>query len=63
MIFLQYCSRNVCAMVTSMVRYKNEFILVGTALCEIYEIELARFHMRLIVTCHTNSIFDVAFPR
>ncbi|XP_031370083.1 cilia- and flagella-associated protein 52 isoform X3 [Apis dorsata] len=60
---MTYCSRNVCAMVTSMVRYKNEFILVGTALCEIYEIELARFHMRLIVTCHTNSIFDVAFPR
>lgn len=50
-------------MVTSMVRYKNDFILVGTALCEIYEIELTKFHMRLIVTCHTNSIFDVAFPR
>ncbi|XP_043524972.1 cilia- and flagella-associated protein 52 [Frieseomelitta varia] len=60
---ITYRTANVCAMVTSLIRYKNNFILVATALCEIYEIELSSFQMRLIVTCHTNSIYDLAFPR
>ncbi|XP_043599667.1 cilia- and flagella-associated protein 52 isoform X3 [Bombus pyrosoma] len=57
-----YRTTNVCAMVTSMIRYQNNLVIVGTALCEIYEIELSSFQMRLIVTCHTSSIYDLAFP-
>ncbi|XP_031845942.1 cilia- and flagella-associated protein 52 isoform X2 [Nomia melanderi] len=49
--------------VTSMVSCKNHFILVGTSQCEIYEIQLASFRTRLIVTCHTSSIYGLAFPR
>ncbi|KOC68786.1 WD repeat-containing protein 16 [Habropoda laboriosa] len=54
---------NVCATVTSMNWYKNDFILVGTALCEIHEIELSSFRTRLIVTCHTSPLYGLAFPR
>ncbi|XP_076756807.1 cilia- and flagella-associated protein 52 [Xylocopa sonorina] len=54
---------NVCGMVTSMIQYKTDFILVGTALCEIYEIETSNFRTRLIITCHISSIHDIAFPR
>ncbi|XP_043258261.1 cilia- and flagella-associated protein 52 [Colletes gigas] len=54
---------NVCATVTSMIRYKHDLILVGTAECEIYEMELSSFRTRLLVTCHTDSIYDLAFPR
>ncbi|XP_076292526.1 cilia- and flagella-associated protein 52 [Lasioglossum baleicum] len=54
---------HVCGTVTSMVRYKNDLILVGTAQCEIYEIQLSNFQTRLLVTCHTSPIYDLAFPR
>ncbi|XP_017884404.1 cilia- and flagella-associated protein 52 [Ceratina calcarata] len=54
---------DVCAPATSMVRFKNDFILVGTTLSEIYEIHLATFRLRLIITCHTSTIYDLAFPR
>ncbi|XP_017767135.1 PREDICTED: cilia- and flagella-associated protein 52 [Eufriesea mexicana] len=60
---ITYQTANVCAAMTSMLRYKNDVILVGTIKCEIYEIELSSFHIRLIATCHTNSIFDLTFPR
>ncbi|XP_035734777.1 cilia- and flagella-associated protein 52-like isoform X2 [Vespa mandarinia] len=53
---------NVCGTVTSMLLYKNDFILVGTALSEIYQIRLADFDMRLLVTCHNSSIYSVVFP-
>nr|XP_033335885.1 cilia- and flagella-associated protein 52 [Megalopta genalis] len=55
---------HVCGTVTSMVSsYKNDAILVGTARCEIYEIQVSNFHTRLLVSCHTGSIYDLAFPR
>ncbi|XP_076240954.1 cilia- and flagella-associated protein 52 [Calliopsis andreniformis] len=54
---------NVCATVTSMVPYNDNFILVGTTLCEIYEIEISSFHTRLLITCHTSPIYGLAFPR
>ncbi|XP_066999965.2 cilia- and flagella-associated protein 52 [Anabrus simplex] len=37
-------------------------ILVGTINCEIYTINLDTFHVMLHITCHTHSIFDIAFP-
>ncbi|KZC13749.1 WD repeat-containing protein 16 [Dufourea novaeangliae] len=54
---------NVCGTVTSMIKYKDDFILVGTSQCEIYEIQVSSFRTRLLLTCHTSSIYDLAFPR
>ncbi|KAI4494894.1 hypothetical protein M0804_001095 [Polistes exclamans] len=53
---------NVCSTVTSMLLYKNDFVLVGTVLSEIYQIRLRDFDMRLIVTCHNSSIYSIVFP-
>lgn len=53
---------NVCSAVTSMMLHSNEFVLVGTAWCEIYQIQLSNFHSRLLVTSHTSCIYSVAFP-
>ncbi|KAI4499977.1 hypothetical protein M0802_004847 [Mischocyttarus mexicanus] len=53
---------NVCGTVTSMLLYKNDFVLVGTVLSEIYQIRLRDFDMRLLVTCHNSSIYSIVFP-
>ncbi|EFN62882.1 WD repeat-containing protein 16 [Camponotus floridanus] len=60
---LTHQRENVCSAVTSMVLYLNEFVLIGTNWCEIYQIQLSNFHMRLLVTSHTSCIYSVAFPR
>ncbi|KYN02582.1 PREDICTED: cilia- and flagella-associated protein 52 [Cyphomyrmex costatus] len=60
---LTHQKENVCSAITSMVLYLNEFVLVGTSWCEIYQITLSNFHMRLLVTCHTSCIYSIAFPR
>ncbi|XP_012271661.1 cilia- and flagella-associated protein 52 [Orussus abietinus] len=57
-----YQAENVRSQVTSMALHKGEFILIGTVFCEIYQIRLSDFDMRLLVTCHTNTIYDIAFP-
>lgn len=59
----QHQKENVCSAITSMVLYLNEFVLIGTVWCEIYQIQLSNFHMRLLVTSHTSCIYSVAFPR
>lgn len=38
-------------------------ILVGTESCEIYSIKLATFDLKLLLTCNTCSVYDIAFPR
>ncbi|XP_070166598.1 cilia- and flagella-associated protein 52 isoform X2 [Polyergus mexicanus] len=60
---LTHQAENVCSAVTSMILYLNEFVLIGTAWCEIYQIQLSNFHIRLLVTSHTSCIYSVAFPR
>ncbi|KAG5329830.1 CFA52 protein, partial [Acromyrmex charruanus] len=61
---LTHQKENVCSAVTSMVLYLNEFVLIGTSWCEIYQIKLSNFaDMRLLVTCHTSCIYSIAFPR
>ncbi|XP_012220706.1 cilia- and flagella-associated protein 52 [Linepithema humile] len=56
-------AENVCSTVTSIVLYLNDFVLVGTTWCEIYQIQLSNFHMRLLITSHTSCIYSIAFPR
>ncbi|XP_020710448.2 cilia- and flagella-associated protein 52 [Athalia rosae] len=48
--------------VTSLVLHEQKFVFVGTVFCEIYQINIADFDIRLLVTCHTNSIYDIVFP-
>lgn len=60
---LQLLSGKVRSAVTSMILWKNEFVIVGTAISEIYQVKLSDFDMRLLVTCHTATIYDVAFPQ
>ncbi|CAB0032984.1 unnamed protein product [Trichogramma brassicae] len=48
--------------VTSLLLVKETDIIVGTQLSEIYQIKLKDFDMRLLVTCHTATIYDVVFP-
>ncbi|XP_018044232.1 PREDICTED: cilia- and flagella-associated protein 52 [Atta colombica] len=61
---LTHQKENVCSAVTSMVLHLNEFVLIGTSWCEIYQIKLSNFaDMRLLVTCHTSCIYSIAFPR
>ncbi|XP_015518674.1 cilia- and flagella-associated protein 52 [Neodiprion lecontei] len=59
---LTLAKTNVKNTVTSMVLFKQEYLFVGTVFCEIYQIKLEDFDIRLLVTCHTNSIYDIAFP-
>ncbi|XP_057661479.1 cilia- and flagella-associated protein 52 [Diorhabda carinulata] len=41
----------------------EENILVGTHNSEIFTINLTEFKARLVVTCHTSTIHDIAFPQ
>ncbi|KAG7210883.1 hypothetical protein KM043_012364 [Ampulex compressa] len=53
----------VCNAVTSLDLLRTDSIFVGTSACEIYQIDLSTFAVRLLVTCHTTSIRAIAFPR
>ncbi|XP_011496716.1 PREDICTED: cilia- and flagella-associated protein 52 [Ceratosolen solmsi marchali] len=55
-------AENVRSGVSSLVLWKDEYIIVGTIFSEIYQIKLSNFDMRLLVTCHTATIYDIAFP-
>ncbi|XP_058791457.1 cilia- and flagella-associated protein 52 [Phymastichus coffea] len=55
-------SEHVRGGVTSLLLHKQEYAIVGTSLSEIYQVKLADFDMRLLLTCHTAAIYDVAFP-
>ena len=41
---------------------KDRVILAGTAHSEIYFIDMKTFDTELLVTCHTSTIYDIAFP-
>lgn len=56
-------SEDVKSAVTAMLLYETNSVLVGTAGCDIYLIGLSDFDTRLIVTCHRDTIYDIAFPR
>lgn len=53
---------NVRSAVTSMLFWKKSYVAVGTEKSEIYQIKLSSFDMRLLVTCHTATIYDITFP-
>ncbi|KAL1517593.1 hypothetical protein ABEB36_001334 [Hypothenemus hampei] len=55
-------STHVNSAVTSIQLLNENTILVGTTDSEIYEIDMQEFRAKLILTCHTSVIHDVAFP-
>ncbi|CAD6241390.1 GSCOCG00002716001-RA-CDS [Cotesia congregata] len=48
--------------VTSITWYEKNSFLVSTSCCEIYEINSTNLKSNIILTCHTDSVYDVAFP-
>ncbi|KAK3931198.1 Cilia- and flagella-associated protein 52 [Frankliniella fusca] len=56
-------STSVDSAVTSLQIFREQEIMVGNDLCEIYLININTFIVRLIVTCHTSCIYDIAFPK
>jgi len=59
--FATISSTSVNAFVTSLQLLKTQ-ILVGTIKCEMFVIDMRTFALKLLITCHTSPIFDVAFP-
>lgn len=59
----QLKSTSVNSAVTSLQKFQQHGIMVGNDLCEIYLIDICTFNVRLIVTCHTTCIYDIAFPK
>lgn len=51
------------ASVTSLQFWNEKTILAGTSNCEIFSIDLDTFETILLVTCHMDAIYDVAFPQ
>lgn len=60
--FFQKKMVNVRSMVTSFIEKDQENVLVGTLDCEIYNLNLKNFKITLLTTCHTSSVYDLAFP-
>lgn len=40
----------------------NKTILIGTTNCEIFAIDMDSFETALLITCHVEAIYDIAFP-
>ncbi|XP_034936102.1 cilia- and flagella-associated protein 52 [Chelonus insularis] len=48
--------------VTSIMQYDEQSLLVGTSCCEICQVSLTNLRTKIIITCHTDSVYDIAFP-
>ncbi|XP_046686976.1 LOW QUALITY PROTEIN: cilia- and flagella-associated protein 52-like, partial [Homalodisca vitripennis] len=54
-------SVHVGSTVTSAQKLGDE-LLIGTIQCELYVINMKTFSVKLMATCHTSTIYDIAFP-
>lgn len=55
----------ISGVISSLQLLRNELLLIGTENCEIYSIPLRTFdssQMKLLKTCHTSTVNDIAFP-
>ncbi|KAF5305612.1 hypothetical protein FQR65_LT07692 [Abscondita terminalis] len=53
---------NLKSSITSIQIFREKTILAGTENCEIFSIDLESFEPKLVVTCHSSTIYCVAFP-
>lgn len=61
--FFQLKKTSVRGAVTSITWYEKNSFLVSTSCCEIYEVNSTNLKSNIILTCHTDSVYDVAFPQ
>lgn len=47
----------------STLQLKLDSILIGTDACEIYVLHLTDFNLKLVITCNTSAVYDIAFPQ
>lgn len=55
----------IVGVISSLQLFQNELLLIGTENCEIYSIALRTFEqsqLKLLKTCHTSTVNDIAFP-
>lgn len=62
-IQFQLKRKKVNGCVTSLQFHGNQTIYIATDLCEIYTLELETFVLKLQITCNSNMVNDIAFPR
>lgn len=49
--------------VSSLKLLSAETVLIGTEACEIYSLKIATFDLKLLITCNTSTVYDIAFPQ
>lgn len=49
--------------VTSLQLLDSDTVLIGTDSCEIYTLNLAKFDLKLSITCNISTVYDIAFPQ
>lgn len=59
---LQLKKTQLGSAITSLHLVDNSGVVIGTESCEIYFLDLATFQVRLLKTCHTDTVNDIAFP-
>lgn len=55
-------STNLKHMITSIQNVHNKELLVATVKCEIFLVDQATYEVKLLFTCHTDTIYDISFP-
>lgn len=60
---LQLKRAKVNGSVSSIQLLDPDTIIVGTEQCEIYTINLTTFQLKLLLTCNTSTVYDIAFPK
>lgn len=60
---LQLKRTRVAGPVSSLQLLRSDMVLVGTQSCEIYSLCLTDFDLKLLKTCHTSTVHDIAFPQ
>lgn len=56
-------STNLKHMITSIQDTGNKELLVSTVKCEIFLVDQETFEVKLLLTCHTDTIYDISFPK
>lgn len=54
--------KKVNGCITSMCLHTNDTVVIGTETCEIYTLDYRTFILKLQITCHSSTVYDIAFP-
>lgn len=56
-------SKQFSGPVTSLAKLDERTVLVGCKTGDIFQVEILTFESKLLSTCHTGSVNDIAFPK